>query len=117
MCFTILGMEMATYAYVDSTPHGDYIKYPPGTTTIRAVGGLISFVFGLVGVIITCTVRAKLRQRDSIPPSCCGNFEDCCCSVFCTSCTQCQMLRHEELKAGTYELCSPTGGADVAERA
>ena len=57
-------------------------------------------------------VRHSLRQRDRIPASC---GEDLCFSCCCTWCVTSQMMRHERMTRGRYNLCSPSGFNDALE--
>jgi len=54
-------------------------------------------------------VRKKVREVDQIPPQCCGEAEDCCCSWWCPPCTMAQMFRHFGNRQGYYSLSTPTG--------
>jgi len=58
---------------------------------------------------LTMLLRAHIRKRDSIPVTVCAGLDDCCCAIVCTPCVQCQLLRHEGLGNGRYDLQSPTG--------
>lgn len=83
--------------------------------SIRAVSGigtLLWFFFWGVFIFVVQAVRGTIRRRDNIPEeSCGGGCEDCCCALFCNPCTQCQILRHEGLGGGRYDLLSSTGGS------
>jgi len=69
-----------------------------------------SFIFATF--VITMLVRAHIRKRDNISHTICAGLDDCCCALVCTPCVQCQLLRHEGLGEGRYELTSPDGAPD-----
>lgn len=54
----------------------------------------LHFAFWLYCLIITIRTRQYIRKRCSIPTTCCGCLEDCCCAFFCGFCTITQMARH-----------------------
>ena len=58
-----------------------------------SVGMLMSAFTGICLFLIVCTVRKSVRTRDRIEPGGCGDFEDCCCALWCPTCTVCQLWR------------------------
>ena len=79
---------------------------------LSGVGTLLWFFYFGVFIFIVQGARATIRRRDNIPEeSCGGGCEDCCCAFWCNPCVQCQILRHEGLGGGRYDLLSPTGGS------
>jgi hypothetical protein len=77
-------------------------------------------VFALLVLFAVCQARQGIRQRDRIKFTEVngqltdnGCLEDCCCSFWCTLCTACQLMRHEGMVAGKYELCSADGSPKV----
>ena len=95
-----------------------YEYYPPGTQAVQAFTGILSIAFFLLTCVLTCQLRAMVRQRDQIKPSTCGGgfgpgFDDCCCACCCMCCVQAQMLRHEGMSGANYQVCSATGTAAV----
>jgi len=73
---------------------------------------LFKYLVMLVGLIMLVIVRKTIRKRDSIPADqvCC---EDMCCALWCGSCTIMQLMRHERMSGGRYNLFSPTGLNDA----
>ena len=49
-----------------------YEYYPPGTQAVQAFTGSVSSAFFLLTCVLTCQLRAMVRQRDQIKPSTCG---------------------------------------------
>ena len=49
-----------------------YEYYPPGTQAVQAFTGILSIAFFLLTCVLTCQLRAMVRQRDQIKPSTCG---------------------------------------------
>ena len=95
-----------------------YEYYPPGTQAVQAGMGIVGIAFFLLTCVLTCQLRAMVRQRDQIKPSTCGGgfgpgFDDCCCACCCMCCVQAQMLRHEGMSGANYQVCSATGTAAV----
>ena len=80
-----------------------------------SVGMALSVFSGICLLLIVCTVRKSIRTRDGIEPGGCGDAEDCCCALWCNSCTQCQLWRHERVKCAQYDLCSKTGSTLAAD--
>ena len=85
---------------------------------IKFLTGIVSIAFFLLSCVLTCQLRAMVRQRDQIKPSTCGGgfgpgFDDCCCACCCMCCVQAQMLRHEGMSGANYQVCSATGTAAV----
>ena len=74
-----------------------------------SVGMLMSAFTGICLFLIVCTVRKSVRTRDHIEPGGCGDFEDCCCALWCPTCTVCQLWRHERVTCAQYDLCRKTG--------
>lgn len=68
----------------------------------------IDVVSGAILVGLLCTARQRIRERDNIPGTQCEDFLLSCCP--CTQCcTAAQLLRHEGLDEGKYQLCADTG--------
>jgi Cys-rich protein (TIGR01571 family) len=84
-------------------------------TGMKVVRMFIQFVFFLFILIVTMRARGYIRKKYDIPEERCKNCEDCCCSLWCSPCTVCQMLRHtadyHKYNAG---CCSETGLAHGA---
>ena len=59
--------------------------------------------------VMTMLVRARVRKRDQIPVTLCAGLDDCVCAIVCTPCVQCQLLRHEGLGDGIYDVTSADG--------
>jgi len=70
---------------------------------------LLTFVIGIIFVCMVAKLRAAIRKRDNISETQCRGCEDCCCAYWCMPFTVCQLMRHEGLKYGKYQLCAPTG--------
>jgi Cys-rich protein (TIGR01571 family) len=69
----------------------------------------------LMLVALVMTVRAAVRAAHSIPPSCCGECDDCCAAFCCLPLTACQIMRHLGHHERTeYRLASTTGEAATA---
>ena len=68
-----------------------------------AIGSFLLFF------MIVCTIRRKIRQRDEIEGECGGCCGDFCCSLWCMPCTLCQLMRHEQMSYGKYNLCASDG--------
>ena len=65
-----------------------YEYYPPGTQAVQAGMGIVGIAFFLLTCVLTCQLRAMVRQRDQIKPSTCGEgfgpgCDDCCCACCC----------------------------------
>ena len=71
---------------------------------IQLTAALLGLAVLLTGVV--WAIRRAIRHRDRIPAACC---EDLCCSLWCSSLAIGQMMRHERMSRGRYNLCSPTG--------
>lgn len=77
----------------------------------------LASIFGLILTILVtcflCATRKAVRTRDGIPGD---DTQDCCLSFWCCCwpCTLCQIMRHEGLGNGKYNLCSNDGGQGVA---
>ena len=70
----------------------------------------LSFLLSLCLWGFTWAIRRRIRTRDRIPATCCGcGLDDPVCALFCMPCVQCQVMRHEGMTYGRYDLCSPTG--------
>ena len=75
---------------------------------------LWSNVYWLLFFGLTMIVRRTVRQRDRIEPRCGGGAcDDCLTSFFCQPCVQCQLMRHEGLTYGRYELFTEVGTREV----
>jgi Cys-rich protein (TIGR01571 family) len=111
----IIGIIIAA----SSDPLEYQTKYNPNTdqyevTTTGGDGGagrgiswLISYAMALFCFFITMRLRTYVRERYSIPGSCC---EDCCCSYWCMPCTICQLHRHTaDFKTYPAGCCTDTG--------
>ena len=61
---------------------------------LNFVGHACSFGFWIIAVILVGCVRNNVRKKYGIPETCCPGCEDCCCSLWCLSCTVCQVWRH-----------------------
>ena len=72
----------------------------------------LSTGFLLISCVVTMLVRRHVRQRDNIPVTVCAGLDDAFCACLCTLCVQCQIMRHEGMVHGKYNLCSTTGRAD-----
>jgi len=72
---------------------------------VYSVAGLVLTV---LTTVIVMKARKRIRERDSIAGDDC---QDCCVSFWpCIApCTMCQMMRHEGLGNGKYQLCSADG--------
>ena len=78
--------------------------------TCTALALLCGLAATLCTVFVLTSVRKAVRERDRIEVgACCGEGEDCCCSFWCSPCTQCQIWRHERVYCSKYSLCNPTG--------
>lgn len=71
-----------------------------------ALFNFVNVAFSAALFFTVCQLRVAVRRRDLIRGTC---FEDVFCSTCCFCCTLCQLMRHERLTAGNYNLCSPTG--------
>lgn len=80
------------------------------TSKARSKGSLGATLLQIAAFIalffMVCQLRVAVRRRDSIPGACC---EDVLCSSCCFYCTLCQLMRHEGMVSGKYNLISPTG--------
>ena len=70
------------------------------------------FVSGVC--VLTMLVRSHIRKRDAIPATACEPLDDCCCSICCLMCVQCQIMRHEGLSGDRYKLVSPDGTTEFS---
>jgi len=85
------------------------VEEPTDTYNIlRGIGGLVSFVFGIYILVLTCRTRQVIRRKYNIPAGCCGEgCEDCCCAFWCSCCTVQQMARHtNDYHTYDVECCS-----------
>lgn len=74
--------------------------------------GFVCFCLVLAVVIwlAIIVVRYKIRARYNIPETFCpGSCDDCCFAWMYPQCTLMQMMRHERLTGGRYNLCSIDG--------
>ena len=75
---------------------------------------LLAMAGAIVSLILLLAIRRHIRHRDGIAPTtmkdpCIDAFDDLVCSLCCSACVTCQIMRHEKLTEGRYKLCSPTG--------
>ena len=91
----------------------DAVIYETGTLApsyvVLAVAGAIASVAGLISTCVVCSARRRVRARDNIRPSACGQCEDCCVAYWCTCCALNQMFVHEGATSNSYELCAAQG--------
>jgi Cys-rich protein (TIGR01571 family) len=97
----------------DATTSTTYNSSTGETTTTTSgsdsngVGSVISSAMALFCFFITMRLRMYVRERYSIPGSCC---EDCCCSFWCMQCTICQLHRHTaDFKTYPAGCCTDNG--------
>lgn len=99
-CYIIYGMALSLIANPDGSQ--------PNLISILNIVGAV--LFTLWSIFALCKTRESVRGKYSIPEARCIGCEDVCCSIFCSCCTVCQMLRH----TGEYETyqatcCTETG--------
>lgn len=97
-----------------SVAHGDPTLWGQ-MVGLRIAGLSVIIVSCLLVTVLTAMVRLRVRVVDSIPGECCGGAEDCCCSLWCNTCTQCMLLRHLGYTNGQYRLCSETGERSMSD--
>ena len=78
---------------------------------ICELSGTVSSISWIMMVAMVVLVRAAVRARYRIPPSCCGEgLDDCCVSFWCLSLSVSQILRHLNVMDGTeYKVASADG--------
>jgi Cys-rich protein (TIGR01571 family) len=88
---------------------GQYLpnERPPLLWYLQLAGACLMFAWQIYSL---CNTRKTVRERYQIPEEKCIGCEDICCSLWCSCCTQSQILRH----TGEYEhypgvCCSVTG--------
>lgn len=74
------------------------------------VAMLFTIAYTCCGVRLLMLVRSSVRQRYRIPPGQCGDCDDCCCSFWCTCCTQLQLMTQFGVTNQNYQLCHKTAG-------
>lgn len=76
---------------------------PDWLISIRIIRNVLDLALFITIFLITMFLRQHIRNKYSIPEtccccknesSCCSGWEDCCCSFWCQPCTICQMARH-----------------------
>ena len=89
-----------------------YEYYPPGTQAVQAFTGIVSIAFFLLTCVLTCQLRAMVRQRDQIKPSTArasARVRRLCCACCCMSACR-RRLRHEGMSGANYQVCSRRRG-------
>lgn len=108
-------------------------NYPWLVEATLGAGSLI-VICAIVAIltVLMKRVRGRLRKRDGIPGnSRCPRTADCCVTLMCLWCVQCQILRHlglvwgwplwgarrREKRVGRYQLTSPVGEKPIVVEA
>lgn len=91
------GLATTSTALLDTVPIDTYLLL----SSLAAAAG---FATTVVGTVVLCTVRGRIRARDQVPGSA---VSDCCTSYWCGFCTMVQMLRQENAYVG-YRPCAVT---------
>ena len=71
---------------------------------LSSLAAAAGFSTTVVGTVVLCTVRGRIRARDQIPGDA---VSDCCTSYWCGFCAMVQMLRQENAYVG-YRPCTVT---------
>ncbi len=70
----------------------------------------LNIIFAVFTWIIVTRTRKRIRSKYSIPAKNFGEYEDFCCSLWCTCCTLSQMARHTaDYETYAARCCSETG--------
>ena len=81
-----------------------------GGSTYSAMSALLSIMniaFSVYFLVAMCQTRKTIREKYNIPPSSCGDCDDCCCTFWCSCCAINQMARHtNDYNAYPVECCS-----------
>ena len=123
LCFIIASLFWVGYAYSfmqqpqydEGHMHRHEHAHKPDNAAGAAVAllSLIGSAVGLASCLLTCALRRTIRRRERIPATLCaccdGVLDDCVCAVCCLCCVNTQVMRHEGLTHGRYELCSRDG--------
>ena len=72
---------------------------------LGSLAGFFGMITTIVGTYVVCVSRRRVRERDAIPGSDCG---DCCTSFWCGCCSLVQILRQERVTGATYRPCTAT---------
>ena len=83
----------------------------------QLTASIFDMIYWVIGTMLLCTVRQKVRRADRIGNVLCyhtDDVDDFACSYFCFCCTIAQMFNHLGVKSATgYTLTSPTGSDSV----
>jgi Cys-rich protein (TIGR01571 family) len=72
-----------------------------------AFSRIISIVRYVFMIVVVWYMRYHIRKKYSIPEGCC---QDCCCVLFCNTCSIAQMMRHTaDYDAYVSKCCTATG--------
>ena len=99
---------------VATMPKCEYYRYSsyrctgPGTyNAMSALLSIMNIVFSVYFLVAMCQTRKTIREKYNIPPSSCGDCDDCCCTFWCSCCSINQMARHtNDYNAYPVECCS-----------
>jgi len=62
----------------------------PGSTTAQFssfIYSALDIAFSVYFLFAVINTRIAIRRRYQIPPGCCGECDDCCCTFWCPCCT------------------------------
>jgi len=77
---------------------------------LHYVREILYYAFMIYILIALYRTRKAVREQHNIPTQSCGNYEDVCCTLFCSFCTTMQLMR-QTADYDTYNAncCTETG--------
>jgi hypothetical protein len=67
---------------------------PGWANALDAVRHAMSIGYGLFILFVMIRTRGHIRAKYEIPEQSCTGCEYCCCTLWCSACTLCQMASH-----------------------
>lgn len=111
--FDVVLFPYFTGEYDEAT--GEFVipqNIPTWATSLDMIQQFFSLIYAIFILVILMRTRAHIREKYQIPEENCQGCEDCCCSIFCSACTICQMARHTadySQQGYSASCCSETG--------